>query len=296
MLAIDASDIVFDLGDRRVLDHAKLQAEPGEIICIWGPSGGGKSTFLRVLGGIEKPSLGSVRFFGRECDMAKPSPLDEARDEVGFVFQNSALIFNMTIFDTILLPLKFRRDKLRSHRRVHRLLTVSLRDLPLMLWDRHGGDRDLRERVDRAMQNMLVYDLKGKFPHEISLGMQKRAAVARAMALNPKVLLLDEPTGGLDPLSRQSFLALVSNLNKLRNVTIVLVTHELDLPQTLGAKVSVMHDGALTEPVPFDRLRDSDVPFVRELFLAEKRPEDGEMLTDERIFERLSGPRAASKE
>ena len=289
MAAIVARDLTLDYEGKRVLDHADLSVEPGEILCVSGPSGEGKSTLLRVLGGLERPSQGSIRIFDRDCDMVRPSPLDEARDDLGFVFQNCALISNMTVYNNILLPLKFRRDRIRANRRVLRSWRLAPSRLPGLGADRMS-DRDLAETAEQALRNMLIYDYRNSFPHEISLGMQKRVAVARAMVLNPRALLLDEPTSGLDLLSRQSLVALVSNLNKLRKVTVVVVTHDLDLARTLDARISILSRGKLTEPRPYDRLRELDLPFVRELFaehLDENGGSDHKMMTDAEISAEL---------
>jgi phospholipid/cholesterol/gamma-HCH transport system ATP-binding protein len=259
--AVYAHDISLSFGDKPVLRHASLTVQRGEIVCIWGPSGSGKSTFLRVLGGLEKPEAGEVLFLDKPCDMLHPAALDPARDEVGFVFQNCALVSNMSVFDNIALPLRFRRDRLRSRQAGHHSwkLTTRRADIERL------QEQDLQHKVDQAMQNMLVYDFRAQFPHQISLGMQKRVAVARAMVMDPRILLMDEPTSGLDYLSRLSLLALISNVSQLRRVSVVMVTHDLLLPRELNAKVSVFHDGGLTPPCSFADLDQLELPFVQEL-------------------------------
>lgn len=282
MRAVDVNNLCLDFDGKVILDHTELSVEKGEILCIWGPSGEGKSTFLRVLGGLEKPSRGMVRFFGRSCDMERPTPLDSARDGVGFIFQNSALISNMNVLNNIILPLRFRRDRLRAQRdQDHRSWQLTPRISHLadeML------ERDLFHKAEQAMRNMLVYEYQGHFPHELSIGVQRRVALARALALDPQVLLMDEPTSGLDFLSRLSLLALIANMSELRRVAVVLVTHDLVLPKELGAKVSVFQDGKLTEPCNFDELKNLDLPFVQEL-LYEIEAAGGEAVPTEPILQ-----------
>lgn len=290
-LAAQVSNLSLSFDGKQVLDHASLDLNAGEIVCIWGPSGEGKSTFLRVLGGMERPSQGMVRFFGRSCDKERPSPLDSARDEVGFLFQNSALISNMTVMSNIMLPLRFRRDKMLTKRgqfnhRSWRLTPRSNTVADEMM------ERDLIAKTEQAMRNMLVHEYRNHFPHELSMGVQKRVALSRALALDPKVLLMDEPTSGLDFISRLSLLALISNMSQLRHVSVIIVTHDLLLPKELGAKVSIFQKGRLTSPCRFEELERGSNPFVDELLheIESSSGEERQMeqnLTDREIFEEL---------
>lgn len=281
MLAVSVNNLCLDFGGKTILDHTELEVESGEILCIWGPSGEGKSTFLRVLGGLEKSSRGMVRFFGQSCDMDRPSPLDSARTGVGFIFQNSALISNMNVMNNIVLPLRFRRDRLRAERaREHHSWQLTHRISNLadeML------ERDLLHKAEQAMRNMLVYDYRNHFPHELSIGVQRRVALARALALDPKVLLMDEPTSGLDFLSRLSLLALITNMSALRRLAVVLVTHDLMLPKELGAKVSVFQNGKLTTPCRFHELKNLSIPFVEELLYEIESAQGDESLREQTL-------------
>jgi phospholipid/cholesterol/gamma-HCH transport system ATP-binding protein len=238
MSALWIKDIYIHKGGKSILQGAEFQINQGEVICVCGPSGGGKSTLLRVMGGLDNPDSGEIRIFERPTDMRHPSALDPARDKMGFVFQNCALISNQTVFDNIALPLRY-------HPKSHY--------------------KDLDARVDQIMRAMLVSDFAHKYPHQISLGIQKRVAVARALITDPDILLLDEPTSGLDYLSRVNLLALISNMSQLRRVAVVLVTHDLLIPIELNAKICILNQKKVSPPVKFDDLSTLQIPFVDEL-------------------------------
>lgn len=206
-------NVVNRFGDQPVHDHLNFDVRRGEIMGIVGGSGTGKSVLLRTMTGLHRPNAGDVRIDGR--DVRSLAPHDIAR-LFGVLFQQGALFSSLTVAENIILPL-------REHT-----------DLP----------ESVREQI--AAMKLMLADLEpevgAKFPNQLSGGMVKRAALARALALDPPILFLDEPTAGLDPLTASSFDALILKLNRSFGVTVVMVTHDLDSLLTLCDRIAVLVD------------------------------------------------------
>lgn len=199
------------------LSKVSLSCEPGDYIAIVGPSGAGKSTLLHILGGLDSPTKGQVIFEGQNIYKLSSNELSTFRGtNIGFVFQFYHLIEELNVFENVTLPLISRRKK------------YSL----------------------KAMQELLKYlgveDRAKFFPSQLSGGQRQRVAFARALANDPKVLLCDEPTGNLDHESKDRIVLLLDKLNKEKNKTIILVTHNLELAKK-AKKILFIKDGQLKD-------------------------------------------------
>ena len=244
MESISFQEVTFSYQEHRshapryVLKEANLSIRQGEIVCICGGSGQGKSTVLRLMAGLERPNAGRLLYYGEETPLEEHNALSVAKRGVGFVFQNCALISNLKVFDNVALPLRF-----------HHL----------------GNEEQIQAKVKQVLASMMVEEFSNEYPYSLSMGIQKRVAVARALAMDPKILLMDEPTSGLDSINRRSLLALIANLRQLRHATVIIVTHDLLLAKDLDGRISFLNDGFLTEPMYFDELEHSKYDFVRAL-------------------------------
>jgi phospholipid/cholesterol/gamma-HCH transport system ATP-binding protein len=225
----------------RALD---LDVHGGEILALIGGSGSGKTTLLRTMIGLRAPSEGTVRIFGHDLAKAAPAVQQEIRQAWGVVFQGGALFSALSVFDNVALP---------------------LRELRLL-------DRDTISAL-----TMLKLKLVGlapsdatKLPAELSGGMVKRAALARALALDPELLFLDEPTAGLDPVSAVGFQSLLRDLRTELDLTVVMVTHDLDTLKALSDRVAVLAEERLVAVAPLDEVMSMEHPFIREYFASER--------------------------
>lgn len=228
-----------------ILEGVDLQVLRGDVLILAGESGRGKSTLMRLLVGLEKPlpnalgtEQGQVFLHGEDIWDIPIERLRDLRRRTGYVFQNNALISNMSVRDNIAVPLRYHTDR---------------------------SEEDIAVEVSRWVDSLLLSGHDNKRPAMLSLGMQKRAAVARAMAMNPEILFLDEPTAGLDAKNNDTMLSLIGNLRALSNVAIVMVTHDLSAARALGGKVALLMDGTLRPPRTIQQLLDSEDPREREL-------------------------------
>ncbi|MCB9495695.1 MAG: ATP-binding cassette domain-containing protein [Fibrobacteria bacterium] len=228
-----------------LLEGVDLQVLRGDILILAGESGRGKSTLMRLLVGLERPlpddlgsEQGQVFLFGEDIWDIPLDRLRELRRRTGYVFQNNALIANMTIRDNIAVPLRYHTDR---------------------------TEEDIALEVTRWVDSLLLTGHEMKRPAMLSLGMQKRAAVARAMAMRPEILFLDEPTAGLDAKNTDTMLSLIGNLRALSNVAIVMVTHDLSAARALGGKIALLLDGVLRPARSIRQLLHSEDPREQEL-------------------------------
>jgi len=213
-----------------ILDGVNMSLERGEMLCISGKSGAGKSSLLRVIAGFEKASEGEISLFGEPVKSDEWTALSMAQKGIGFVFQNSALISDLTVRENIAIPL---------------------------LYHNMGTNEEIEQKVNRALLLMLANGFANDYPYTLSLGMRKRVAVARSWAMDAKILLLDEPTAGLDRNSRINFLSLMNNLRELYKTTIIMVVSDLQIAYDTNSKISFLMDKKLTPPMYFDQLKDS---------------------------------------
>jgi len=222
-------------GAQTVLDGLTFQLVAGQVTCVLGRSGTGKSVLLKLLIGIETPDAGSIRLEGRDISSATPKELNEARKKVGFLFQQSALYDSMTIEENVAFPLR-RHTKLSDaecHDRVHQLL------------ESVGMDGDV-----------------GKMPSDISGGMSKRVGLARALALEPTILMFDEPTAGLDPITAAEIAKLIVELRDQRHITSIVVTHDLHTARTIADRLIVLDGGKTLFDGTFEGRNESKDPFI----------------------------------
>ena len=204
------------------LDRVSLTVAPGEVYGVIGRSGAGKSTLLRAINGLEKPSAGRVLVDGTEVGTLDGAGLRALRRRIGMIFQHFNLLSSRTVFDNVAFPLE-----LAGTRRAA-----------------------ITARVEPLLDLVGLVDKRGRYPAELSGGQKQRVGIARALATEPRVLLSDEATSALDPETTQSILALLRRVNLLTGVTIVLITHEMQVIKEIADRVAVIERGRIIEEGP----------------------------------------------
>ena len=227
-------------GQSVVHQDLDLDILPGQILSLVGGSGSGKTTLLRQILGLQKPSRGSVQVFGEEISGADRKRLQQLRSRWGMLFQHGALFSALTTFDNVALPL----------RELGTLPESLIRDVALFKLHQVG--------IEPAHAQKMPSDLSG--------GMIKRVALARALVLEPELLLLDEPTAGLDPARSRSFVELIATLHQAMHLTVVMVTHDLDTLLALSTHVAVLADKRVIACGPPDEVAKLPHPFIEQFF------------------------------
>jgi phospholipid/cholesterol/gamma-HCH transport system ATP-binding protein len=238
--AISVRDLSVGFGEKKVLDGLSLNVRRGEILGLVGASGGGKSVLLRTIIGLIPRREGRIAIMGAETDYGDNAAMQDIGRHWGILFQQGALFSSLTVQQNVQFPM---RENLEiSQTLLDELATAKL------------------EMVG------LSPDDGNKFPSELSGGMTKRAALARALALDPEIVFLDEPTSGLDPISASDFDALISTLQQTLGLTVFMVTHDLDSLHTVCDRVAALSEGKIVEVGPIEQLVSSQHPWVRSYF------------------------------
>ena len=233
--AIRTTNLCKAFGNQTVLNCVDLQVLRGETLVVLGRSGTGKSVLLRLLIGLQQPDSGSIQVLGREITGLPENPLYEIRKKVGFVFQNSALYDSLTVAENVEFPLKY-----------HGQMTAGQR----------------RSRAIEILTQVGMEEAAAKMPTDISGGMKKRVGLARALALEPDIMLYDEPTAGLDPITAGEINELILKLQKERAMSSIVVTHEIRSAETIADRVALLNEGNIVFDGKFEELKKSDDEFV----------------------------------
>lgn len=237
---IDVRNLRTRYGAAVVHENVSLTVQPGEIFALVGASGCGKSTLLRAIIMLLRPESGSIRVFGQETIGLTEKEALPLRRRWGVMFERAALFSSLTVAENVGMVL-------REHTRLSRRLIEEVAAVKIALTG-------------------LPTDAGAKYPSELSGGMRKRAALARAIALDPELLFLDEPTAGLDPLSASGIDELVRSLRDALGLTIMMVTHDLDLLWRAADRVAVLDKGNILGVGTMTELAESDQPVIREYF------------------------------
>jgi phospholipid/cholesterol/gamma-HCH transport system ATP-binding protein len=239
-IAIRISNLVVGFGNQLVLDHLSLEVRRGEILGLVGASGGGKSVLLRTIIGLVPKLQGRIEVMGVDRDTANTEQERAMERRWGVLFQQGALFSSLTILENIQFPM---RESLH---------------IPKPLLDELANAK--LEMVGLSPEDGM------KFPSELSGGMTKRAALARAIALDPEILFLDEPTSGLDPISAGEFDALIKTLQQTLNFTVFMVTHDLYSMQVQCDRIAALANGKIVALGPIAEVIESDHPWVKSYF------------------------------
>lgn len=226
---LDGIDLAF--GSRAVFDGLSCTFLPGAINVVMGGSGSGKSTILRMIGGLQSPNRGSIRVAGREVVGLRESALGEVRQQLGMLFQNGALLDSLTVFDNLALPLRERTAL---------------------------GAEEISARVHQRLSDVGLEDVDELLPAELSGGMLRRVAFARAIVMEPKVLLCDEPFSGLDPPNVSRIESLLMHLNRDLGLTVIVTSHHMATSLRMARRIVLLKHRGCVVGTPAELASSSD--------------------------------------
>lgn len=257
--AIEVNDLVTHYGPRKILDGVNLTINYGEILVIMGGSGSGKSTLLQHLLGLHTPTSGSVKLLGKDITMATASEMHDLRTNMGVSFQSGALLSSMTVGENVQLPLREHTNLDDSTMGIMARMKLEVVSL--------GGFEDL-------------------MPAQLSGGMIKRAALARAIVMDPELLFFDEPSAGLDPVVASELDDLILKLRDSKRMTIVVVTHELASAFKIADRITVLDHGKILLTGAIEEVKRSNLTRIQDLLNRRSHYED---INADEYMDRLTG-------
>lgn len=234
---VQLRDVRLQFEEKKVLDGVSLVVEPLDRLVVMGQSGSGKSTILRLILGLLQPTAGSIFFKQFEISRLHRRKLQKIRTRIGMVYQYSALLSSLNVRDNVALPLEELTDKTRA---------------------------EIDKLVDDKLDLVGMKDVKNQMPSELSGGMRKRVSLARALVMDPELILFDEPSAGLDPVISSVIDELIISLTERSKVTSVIVTHEMDSAFRVGTKMAMLFRGKIIEQGTTGEFKQSRHPVVRQ--------------------------------
>ena len=236
VVAID--NVHKSFGAHTVLNGVTLHVSQGETLAVLGRSGTGKSVLLRLIIGLAQPDSGTIRIEGQDLAGLSMDQLSGLRKKMGFLFQHAALYDSLTVAENVAFPLRHHRRGMSNAERC--------------------------DRVQHLLDEVGLQGASDRMPSDISGGMQKRVGLARALALDPEILLLDEPTAGLDPISSREIDELTLKLQREHQMASIVVTHDLFSAKTIANRLALLDQGSVLVEGAFADLQHSDIAFVKE--------------------------------
>ncbi|GGH10018.1 ABC transporter ATP-binding protein [Mucilaginibacter phyllosphaerae] len=239
-VVVDINHISKSFGAKDVLKDINLKLKRGENVVVLGKSGQGKSVTIQCIVGLLTPDNGTVKVFGDDVSRMNEVELKELRTKVGFLFQSGALYDSMTVRDNLEFPLT-------------RILKIT-------------DQAELDKRVEEALDGVGLLDAIDKLPSDLSGGMRKRAGLARTMIVRPEIMLYDEPTTGLDPITSREISELILSMQKKYKTSSIIITHDMECAKITADRVVIMNEGTYIAEGSFDELKRSDDKLVKSFF------------------------------
>jgi len=238
---IEIKDLRKSFGDNHVLEGFNMNLYEGENLVIMGKSGSGKSVMIKCLIGLEEPDSGSIEVMGKNIKELEHWELDELRTEIGFLFQGSALYDSMSVRENLEFPLRRHTKKF-------------------------GVIEDTTPMVMEALENVGLAHTINLMPSELSGGMKRRVALARTLILQPKIILYDEPTTGLDPITSKEIILLMMTIQKKYNTSSIIITHDVDCARVISNRMILLIDNINYAEGTFEELSVSEDPKIKAFF------------------------------
>jgi phospholipid/cholesterol/gamma-HCH transport system ATP-binding protein len=235
--AVALRNISLTIAEKKILDDINIEMQPGETLVIMGKNGSGKTMLLKTLVGLFRPQRGTAEILGRNVHKLKSRELDKLRQQIGYVFQKSGLFDSLHVWENVVFALR-RFSKL---------------------------DPDaLRAKATECLNRAGLKDVEDKFPSELSGGMQKRAGIARAIAMDPRILLFDDPTAGLDPVLTDAIAELIKGIKRNLGSTAIVVAHDFNLAYKLADRIGLMVGGRLHGILTRDEFKTTTEPYFEQ--------------------------------
>ncbi|MBN1767818.1 MAG: ATP-binding cassette domain-containing protein [Prolixibacteraceae bacterium] len=237
---VEISNLKKSFGNQKVLKDVTLQLYKGENLVVLGKSGSGKSVLIKCIVRLLNPDEGSIRVLGEDVSVIKREELSNLRMKIGFLFQSGALYDSMTVKENLEFPL----------RRIKKKMTQKLID----------------EKIAEVLENVGLLDVLHKMPSQLSGGMRKRISLARTIIVDPQIMLYDEPTTGLDPVTSDEISLLINQVQKKYKTSSIIITHDIECARATADRLVMLHEGQVYKNGKIGDYENSDDPFIKSFF------------------------------
>ena len=237
---IKITNLSKSFGEQEVLKNFSLTLYNGENLVVLGKSGGGKSVLIKCIVGLLKPDSGIIEVFDRDVTTMNMKELDEVRQKIGFLFQSGALYDSMTVKQNLEFPLCRLKSQLRQ--------------------------KEIDEKIEEVLENVGLLDALYKMPSQLSGGMRKRISLARTIVVDPMIILYDEPTTGLDPVTSDEISLLINDVQKKYKTSSIIITHDIECARTTADRLIMLHDGEMYEEGNLKDFEKSEDKLIKSFF------------------------------